>query len=474
MDGDRFDDLTKRLTTATSRRHALRTIGGGLLAGVFSFAARGRAGADVCRGLDEDCSSVVCCTGLYCDVETQTCAACSSGLTACGGACTNTDTDVANCGTCGNACPLPAHASAICVGGKCGMACHDGFRRCGESCIPADACCDDGDCATDDPCIIGTCVGTGPRAVCRYTTAYGSPCGEGGVCVGSQCCIPESVETTCRSRCGTVTNNCGQQLSCGGCPAGFECTGSFCLSRRLPQVPGVICPSAKFCNGVCCKSSSAVCAGGACCMPEPSAKTCAGKRCGQTTNNCGQAVHCSCPGGGSCVAGTCVPNLNGSCFTAATRIAMADGTSRPIEEVEIGDRVLGRDGSNRVLAIHRPTLGHRPLYAFNGGVPFVTAGHPFLTERGWKAIEPAESEVPDLELGRLAVGDRILTLAGVRLAAMIGPAGDDLAAKLEGTLVTALTMHAVDPGTALYHLSVDGDNTYVANDFLVHNKKKVR
>ena len=40
----------------------------------------------------------------------------------------NTNTDPANCGSCGNACPNPVHAAAACVGGLCGRAaCQPGF-----------------------------------------------------------------------------------------------------------------------------------------------------------------------------------------------------------------------------------------------------------------------------------------------------------------------------------------------------------
>ena len=58
--------------------------------------------------------------------------------------------------------------------------------------------------------------------------------------------------------------------------------------------------------------------------------------------------------------------------------------------VAAGELVLGRTGAvSRVVDIERPQLGGRRLYAFNGGAPFVTAEHPFLSERGWCAIDPA-------------------------------------------------------------------------------------
>ena len=78
-----------------------------------------------------------------------------------------------------------------------------------------------------------------------------------------------------------------------------------------------------------------------------------------------------------------------SCFVANTKVRMADGSLRAIEAIEVGDQVLGRDGRvNTVMEIERVPLGRRKLYAFNGGRPFVTEEHPFMTRHGWRSIEP--------------------------------------------------------------------------------------
>lgn len=164
-----------------------------------------------------------------------------------------------------------------------------------------------------------------------------------------------------------------------------------------------------------------------------------------------------------------------SCFVAGTRVALADGMSRPIEMVTAGDRVIGRDGINRVVAVLHPTLGDRPLYAFNDGSPFVTASHPFLTEDGWKAVDPAAAQatVPGLAVGRLAVGDRLQALVGLAEPALVGgDAGEAAVARFDVTPLVRLVAHPADPATPLYHLQVDGDHTYVANELVVHNKSR--
>ena len=78
-----------------------------------------------------------------------------------------------------------------------------------------------------------------------------------------------------------------------------------------------------------------------------------------------------------------------SCFVANTKVRMADGSLRAIDTIKVGDQVLGRDGRvNTVMEIERVPLGRRKLYAFNGGRPFVTEEHPFMTRHGWRSIEP--------------------------------------------------------------------------------------
>ena len=178
MDSTRFDDLTKALATATSRRQALQRIGGILggtaLAGLFPglalasnsacttfcnavFGAETQA-AGTCisdaahgKGLCHSCGSAnpssICCTRnasgfcssysatlpcscdstkcLTCDTTHGTCvstgvacgSACCSGSTpnCCSNTCTNTQSDVNNCGQCGHGCA----SGEMCVNGAC-------------------------------------------------------------------------------------------------------------------------------------------------------------------------------------------------------------------------------------------------------------------------------------------------------------------------------------------------------------------
>ena len=59
--------------------------------------------------------------------------------TDCSGVCTDLQIDVNNCGSCGNVCPVPANASAVCESANCSFVCDDGYEPLGDECIPTGA-----------------------------------------------------------------------------------------------------------------------------------------------------------------------------------------------------------------------------------------------------------------------------------------------------------------------------------------------
>jgi DNA repair photolyase len=86
------------------------------------------------------------------------------------------------------------------------------------------------------------------------------------------------------------------------------------------------------------------------------------------------------------------------CLDGATPILMADGRTRPLGELRIGDTVLGTRirGNNRVLT---PTVVRNHWATFKlayritlyDGTKLVASGdHRFLTSRGWKHVMPSE------------------------------------------------------------------------------------
>jgi DNA repair photolyase len=86
------------------------------------------------------------------------------------------------------------------------------------------------------------------------------------------------------------------------------------------------------------------------------------------------------------------------CVAGFTPILMADGTTRPLADVRVGDAIYGtvRDGFYRRYAITE-VLAHwstvKPAYriTLEDGTRLVSSGdHRFLTERGWKHVTGAE------------------------------------------------------------------------------------
>jgi hypothetical protein len=150
-----------------------------------------------------------------------------------------------------------------------------------------------------------------------------------------------------------------------------------------------------------------------------------------------------------------------SCFVAGTMVTMEDGSKKKIEHVLVGEKVLGLDNKvNTVLDYNRPPTAGRSLYSINDGKAFFTHEHPFYTLKGWKAInplatfeelKPTEDLYPELlETTALGVGDEIVTVDGV--------------VKIE-----SIKEYEAEFFTQLYNFILDGDHTYFADEYLVHN-----
>jgi hypothetical protein len=111
-----------------------------------------------------------------------------------------------------------------------------------------------------------------------------------------------------------------------------------------------------------------------------------------------------------------------SCFPAGTAILLADGTSKQIEQITVGDVVMGFDGSCQVPVcveeLESPLRDHLCVLSFaDGSRVELTQEHPLFTKEGWRSVSPRSTaeENADLTVAKLEIGDGVLTAAGAFL-----------------------------------------------------------
>lgn len=121
---------------------------------------------------------------------------------------------------------------------------------------------------------------------------------------------------------------------------------------------------------------------------------------------------------------------------------MADGTSKPIEDLQVGDRVLSYDergfatAQGEIVQVHPPySVDH--YYRINGKLR-ITEFHPVLSGNKWVAV------------GTLKVGDTMKTPSGLE--------------------TTVASVERIDQAVHVYNVQVS-TSTYVADGIVVHNKE---
>jgi hypothetical protein len=134
-------------------------------------------------------------------------------------------------------------------------------------------------------------------------------------------------------------------------------------------------------------------------------------------------------------------NESWTCFDGETLVTMADGSVKPIKNVQVGDQVAAFDGFGP-LASRRVTevLVHDAPMALQVDGVIVTPEHRFLTPDGGYA-----------RIGELAAGDRIV--------------------RHDGSLHTIGSITEVSGNRKVYNLEVDGLHTFIAGGYRVHNRK---
>ena len=142
----------------------------------------------------------------------------------------------------------------------------------------------------------------------------------------------------------------------------------------------------------------------------------------------------------------------GGCFIAGSMVLMANGVWKEIELVIIGEKVMGLNGvTNTVTKLHHHPVAQQLVCTINNKIS-LTDTHPMLTVEGWKSFNPQGTTVlhPDLELaGKLMIGDTLVTHKGTK-----------------GLYDYNKTVQDIP----VYNLDVDGDDTFIVDGYVVHNK----
>jgi RHS repeat-associated protein len=145
------------------------------------------------------------------------------------------------------------------------------------------------------------------------------------------------------------------------------------------------------------------------------------------------------------------------CFVAGTRVTMADGTQKAIDEIRVGERVLALDEKTAKLFpapvtevfVHPAWRDQSATILVNGRLR-ATDNHPFFVNGQWRRAD-------ELQPGDLL---RVLT-----------PAPADPGPHRTTVAETVQTLAPLAGADTVYNLEVGGYHTYFAEGLLVHNRK---
>ena len=215
-------------------------------------------------GADNDGNGATDCDDAACAGD-PACEPCPTGQERCNGVCIDTQTDEANCGSCGNACTTGETCEAgVCSGDpgctppqtECNGTCTDtqtdpnNCGECANACAPGQTCTagDCTGCATGQTDCNGTCVDlSGDEANCG---TCGTACQTGQTCQNGTCSGCTDGKTECNGSCVDLTSdeqNCG---ACGtACDTGETCTNGTCTAG--PSCGDGTCAVGEVCPADC-------------------------------------------------------------------------------------------------------------------------------------------------------------------------------------------------------------------------------
>ena len=171
------------------------------------------------------------------------------------------------------------------------------------------------------------------------------------------------------------------------------------------------------------------------------------------------------------------PDISGSmgapCFLKGALVSLADGSSKAIEDVRIGDIVLGAFGErNEVLALHRPLLGNNTMTNINND-HHTSSHHPHISyDKKFYAIKPSVVMNDTYGKSHEVLDENMIPyqrfLAGLKPGRVQQMELGVLLKTVDGSREVAfLDTYEMAPETQLYNLVVSGSHTYYVDGYAV-------
>lgn len=155
-------------------------------------------------------------------------------------------------------------------------------------------------------------------------------------------------------------------------------------------------------------------------------------------------------GGSACIGLSSQTAVCGGCFIAGTEIEMMSGEKKNIEDILLGDNL--KDANGKRVSVKKLLVQNYwgEVFSINGGPYFFTPNHPFLTTQGWKSLLPEITKKESgITVSQLKIGDILLKKDGVEVV---------------------FTLDSKISKEKIFNFELDGSHTYLADEYLVHNK----
>jgi len=170
------------------------------------------------------------------------------------------------------------------------------------------------------------------------------------------------------------------------------------------------------------------------------------------------------------------PDISGSvapCFFHDAIVTMADGTTKAIEDICVGDMILGAFGEhNRVLALHRPLLGNNTMTNINND-HHTSSHHPHISvDKKFYAVKPGVVMSDTYGKSHEVLDENMVPyqrfLAGLNAGRVQQMETGIILKTVEGPKeITFLDTYEMAPDTQLYNLVVGGSHTYCVDGYAV-------